>query len=283
MVADNTRRQNKTVSATKTSSKPPASRGENVVVAGVVRWLKYLATELLGAVQDHRKWINSDRARALETIFVISGRLLIYSAYIALAYLAVNSFVGIHNGLAGGIYAIPEHVDGLRVALFYILAAGLVGPVVIIAVGIGIGWAHNLTTAAANRALPRFAQPLIYPSILFVVVAGFATYHSAVTATLASGYLYTKSTIEAASPKGAVAIKIIETPRVDVSGDNGVMENNSSSERELVRLRSIFNSGQPCPVEGQRAEAVSPPELTRPEPGLAPRHDCQVGKAVTHK
>ncbi len=283
MVTDNTRRQNKTVSATKLASKPLPSRGANVVVAGVVRWLKYLATELLGAVQDHRKWINSDRARALETTFVLSGRLLVYSAYIALAYLTVNSFVGIQNGLARGIYAIPEHVDGLRVALFYILAAGLVGPIVVIAVGIGIGWAHNLTTAAANRALPRFAQPLIYPSILLAVVAGFATYHSTVTAMLASGYLYAKSTIEAASPQGAAVIKVIEIPRVDVSGDNEIMENNSSSERELVRLRSIFNKGRPCPVEGQGAEAVSPPELTRPELGLAPRYDCQVGKTVTHK
>ena len=283
MITGNTRRQNKTVSAAKTASKPPVSRGAIVVVAGLVRRLKYLVTELLGAAQDHRKWINSDRARTLETTFARSGRLLVYSAYIALAYLAVNSFVGVLNGLARGVYVIPEHVDGLRVALFYILAAGLVGPIIIIAVGIGIGWAYNLTTAAANRRLPRFAQPLIYPSILFVVVAGFATYHSAVTATLASGYLYTKSTIEAASPEGVVAIKIIETPRVDESGDNEVMENSSASERELVRLRSIFNSGQPCPVEDQGAEVASPPELTRPEPGLAPRHDCQAGKTVTRK
>ena len=281
MVTGHTRRQNKTVSATK-----PASRGANVVIAGVVRWLTYLATELLGAAQDHRKWIHSARARALETTFALAGRFLAYSAYIALVYLAVSSFVDIRNGLARGIYTIPEHVDGMRVALFYILAAGLVGPILIIAVGIGIGWTHNLTTAAANRALPRFVQPLIYPSILFVVVATYATYHSAITATLASGYLHARSNIEAASPQGTapiVAIKEIEIPRMDVSGDIDVMENSSSSERELVRLRSIFNSGQPCPAEGQEAEAVSPPEITRPEPGLAPRHDCQVRNIVTPK
>ncbi len=283
MITGNTRRQNKTVAATKTASKPPASRGAIVVVAGLVRRLKYLVTELLGAAQDHRKWITSDRAHSLETTFALSGRLLVYSAYIALAYLAVNSVVDIRNGLARGIYTIPEHVGGLRVALFYILAAGLVGPIIIIAVGIGIGWAHNLTTAAAYRALPRFARPLIYPSILFVVVAGFAMYHSAVTATLASGYLHAKSNLEAALPQGAVAIQVLEIPGVVESGDNEVMENSSASERELVRLRSIFNSGQPCPVEDQEAEAVSPPEITRPEPGLAPRHDCQVGKIVTTK
>src|SRR4030067_2113530 len=124
MAPDNARQESKAGSARKPIGKSSVAR--NAATASAVHsWLKQLGTELLGAIEDHRKWINADRARALETAFAVSGRLLTYAAYIALAYLAFNSVVAIRSGLTAGIYAIPEHTDGSRVALFPILATGL--------------------------------------------------------------------------------------------------------------------------------------------------------------
>lgn len=251
--------------------------------AGGARLLRQLATELFGAIEDHRKWINSGRARNLETTFEVSGRFLGYAAYIALAYLAFNCVVDIRSGLSTGQYAIPEHVDGSRVALFNILATGLVGPIAIMVIGIGIGWMYNLTTAAANRVLPRFVRPLVHPSIMFAVVVAFAAFHAAVTATVARGYLYAKANIEAASPQEAASIKVIEIPGRDVPSDAEDTGHVSSSEREVVRLRSMFNGGRPCPKEVQGTDLNTQPEAARPEPGLAPSRDCQAEKTAPHE
>jgi hypothetical protein len=248
--------------------------------------LSQQARELTGAIEDHRKWINSDRARALATTFEVSGRLLTYVAYIFLAYLAFTSFVGIRNGLTTGLYTIPVPSEGSRVALFNILATGLVGPIAIIAIGIGIGWMYNLTTAAANRVLPRFVQPLVHPSIMFAVVTAFVAFHAAVTATAARGYLYAKANVEAASPQetaSIASIKVIEIPGRDVPSDAEDTGHVSSNEREVVRLRSMFNSTRPCPKEGQGTELNPQSEVARPEPGLAPGRDCQVEKAAPHE
>ncbi len=243
------------------------------------RWLSLLVSELTEAIGDHRNWINSDRARALETTFDVSGRLLAYAAYAALAYLAFNSFVSIRSGLTGGIYVIPEQNDGSRVALFYILASGLAGPIILIAIGIGIGWMYNLTTAAANRLFPRFVRPLIHPSIMFAVAAIFAAYHSAVTATVARGYLVAKATIIAASPQETASINLAEIPSPEVQGIPETTGQDSPSDRELVRLRSMF-ANRPCANDSQGAELNPQTEVTRPEPGLAPGRDCQPEKPV---
>lgn len=237
-------------------------------------WLSLLASELMGAIGDHRNWINSERARVLGTTFDVSGRLLAYAAYAALAYLAFNSFVSIRNGLAGGIYVIPEQNDGSRVALFYILASGLAGPIILIAIGIGIGWIYNLTTAAANRLFPRFVRPLIHPSIMFAVAAIFAAYHSAVTATVARGYLVAKANIIAASPQETASINPIEIPGPEVQGVPEATGQDSPSDRELERLRSMF-ANRPCVNDGQGADLNPQSGVTRPEPGLAPGRDCR--------
>jgi hypothetical protein len=241
------------------------------------RWLSQLASELKGAIEDHRNWINSDRASVLGTTFDVSGRLLAYAAYAALAYLAFNSFVSIRSGLAGGIYAITEQNDGPRVALFYILASGLAGPIILITIGIGIGWIYNLTTAAANRLFPRFVRPLIHPSIMLAVAAIFAAYHSAVTATMARGYLVAKANIIAASPQETASINLIENPSPEVQGAPEATGQDSPSDRGLVRLRSMFTN-RPCANDGQGAELNPQSEDTRPEPSLAPGRDCRTEK-----
>ena len=276
MAADNTRQASKAGSTRTQIGKSSVARNAATASADPVvpSRLKQLGIELLGAIEDHRKWINSDRARALETAFAVAGRLLAYAAYIALAYLAFDSFVAIRSGLTAGIYAIPEHTDGSRVALFTILATGLVGPIAIILIGVGIGWIYNLTTAAANRLFPRFVQPLVHPSILFSLVAAFAAFHAAVTATVASGYFYAKVNIEAASPQEAVSIKVIEIPNRDDPEAPEEIARDAPSERELVRLRSMFSSGQPC-VQDTQGKELKPQDVdARPEPGLAPGRDC---------
>ena len=251
------------------------------------RLLRQLATELFGAMEDHRKWIDSDRARTLGTTFEVTGRLLTYGAYLALAYLGFASFLDIRSGIATGIYAIPGEIEGSRVALFNILAAGLVGPIVIIGIGIGVGWMYNLTVASANRLLPRFVRPLVHPSVMFLVVAAFGVYQSVVTSKVATGYLYAQANVEAASPQAlpqeAASIKVIEIPGRDVPSDVEDTGHVSSSEREVVRLRSMFNSGRPCPKEVQGTELNPQSEAARPEPGLAPSRDCQVEKTAPHE
>ncbi len=283
MAAANTRRPKRTARATMQADKLSMRHKAANAFASGLRWLRHLAIELLGAIEDHRKWINSDRARVLGTTFEISGRLLTYAACVALAYLAFNSFADIRSGLLTGLYAIPEHSDGSRVALFNILATGLGGPLAIIAVGIGIGWIYNVTTAMANHALPRIVRPLVRPSILFAVVVAFAAFHAGVTATVARGWLYTKANIEAASPQEAASIKVIEIPGRGNTGASEVTEDDSSNERELVRLKSIFNNGRPCSKEGQGAEWNPPSEAARPEPGFAPNRDCQAEKSAPHE
>jgi hypothetical protein len=274
MATDNTRRQNIESSIGRITN-------DNRAVS--IRLLSQLATELFGAIEDHRTWIDSDRARALGTTFEVTGRLLTYGAYLALAYLGFTSFLDIRNGIAAGIYAIPAAIDGSRVALFNILATGLAGPIAIIAIGIGTGWMYNLTTATANRALPRFARPLVHPSIMLVIVAAFGVYQSVVSAKVATGYLHAQANIEAASPQKAVSIKVIEIPSPDVPGDSEATGHASSSERELVRLRSMFNTGRPCAKEGQGTELNPQSEGTRPEPGLASSPDCPVEKTALHE
>lgn len=279
MAAEKTPRPDSTASAITQNGRPSISRNANDVRASVVRWLKYMAIELRGAVEDDRKWINSDRARALGTTFEVSGRLLVYVAYLTLAWLVFTSLVGILDGLTTGAYAIPAHIDGKRVALFNILAAGLVGPITIIAIGIGIGWMYNLTTASANWALPRFARPWVHPSILFAVVAVFSAFHSAVMDTIARGYLHAKANIEAASPRETASIvKIIEGPNAAVPGTSEATGHHSSGDREVARLRSMFESGRPCLTEAKGVELIPQTEAKRPEPGFAPNRDCQVEK-----
>jgi hypothetical protein len=248
----------------------------------VVRWLRNLLAELTGSAEDHRHWINSDRARTLESAFEIFGRLLTYAAYIALAWLAFRSVVGIRSGLAKGIFVIPEYSDGSRVALFNILLSGLAGPIVIIAIGFGIVWLYNLTTAGANRTLPRFVRPLIHPLLIFAVVAAFAFYHSSITATAAKGYLHAKANIDAASPPETVPekIKVIEIPGLGVLNVDETVERDSSSERELVQLKSIFNNRKPCLQESQGTELDPQSEVVRPKPGLAQADDCRVEKTI---
>ena len=283
MAAENTRQHNGTASATTQADKPSTGRNANTASASALSWLRHLTIESLGAIEDHRKWITSDRARTLGSIFEVSGRLLAYAAYISLAWLAFNSFVDIRNGLTTGTYVIPAPSDGSRVALFNILATGLVGPIAIIVIGVGIGWIYNLTTATANRVLPRFVQPLVHPSILFAVVAAFAAFHPAVTATVARGYLFAKANIEAASPQQAVSIKVIEIPDRNVPDVPEVTGHDAPTERELVRLKSMFTSGRPCSNEGQGTELNPQSEVARPEPGLAPGRDCQAEKTAPHE
>jgi len=283
MASENMRRRNGITSAATQNHNFSFGIRTIGVLARIIRWLSHLVTEIRGAVADHRNWIDSDRARVLGTTFDVSGRFLAYAAYIALAYLAFNSVLDIRYGLAAGIYSIPEQVDGTRVALFYVLAGGLAGPIAIIVLGIGIGWLYNLTTATANWALPRFVQPCVHPSILFIVVAAFAVYHSPVTATVAKGYLYAKVTIEAASPQEAGSIKIFEIPSPPIPGIAEATIQEIPGDRELARLRSMFNSSQPCPKEGQGTDLTPQAEAERPEPGLAPRQDCQATTTTPHE
>lgn len=280
METENARRQDRAASAATQTDKSSAGQNAKTICADLFRWLNALVIDVLGAIEDHRKWVNSERARALGTAFEITGRLFTYAAYAALAYLAYNSFASIRNGLTAGVYAIPVLSDGPRVALFNILAGGLVGPFVIIAIGFGIGWSYNLTTAAARRLFPRFVQPWAHPLILFAVVAAFAVFHATVTTTAAWSYLYVRANIEAASPNEVVSIKIIEIPGQDVSDLPEVAIHDSPNERELVRLKSMFNSGLPCPKDDQGATLNPQSEDVRPEPGLAPRRDCQAEKTV---
>mgnify|MGYP001603560802 FL=1 len=103
MANDNTRRRN---------NESSIGRITNDNRAGGIRLLNQLATELLGAMEDHRTWIDSARARTLGTTFEVTGRILTYGAYLALAYLGFTGFLDIRNGIAAGIYAIPAAIDG---------------------------------------------------------------------------------------------------------------------------------------------------------------------------
>jgi len=273
MDVENTRRQIKSSAAVQ-ADKFSANQYAIKICTGLFRRLGKLAVEIRGAIEDHRKWVNSDRARALGTAFEISGRLFTYAAYAALGYLAYNSFVAIRNGLAAGIYVVPVQSDGPRVALFNILAGGLVGPIVIVAIAFAIGWAYNLATAAARRYFPRFVQPCVHPSILFAVVAAFTAYHSTVTTMAAKSYLYAKTNIDAASPDEVVSIKVIEISGQEISHIPDIANHDTPSERELVRLRSMFERGRPCPKENQGTTSNPQTEVVRPEPGLAPGRDC---------
>jgi hypothetical protein len=233
MTTGNTRRQ---------KGEPPiGGRNQDAIPAGGDGWLGQLAAELSGAIGDHRKWIDSDRARTLGTTFEVAGRLFTYGAYLALIYLAFNSFVDIRNGMAMGIYDVPE-IEGSRAVLFRILAAGLVGPIVVIAVGIGVGWVYNLTVAAAYRVLPRFAGPLVHPSVMFAIVAVLGIYHSAVTSKIATGYLTAKATLEAASPAEVTPATDIPVPSHAV---HNAADSGSPGERELARLKAIVNNRLP--------------------------------------
>ncbi len=250
---------------------PAPARNSDEMRAGATRLPGQLVAELIGAIEDHRKWIDSARARTLGRAFEVTGRLLTYGAYLALAYLAITSFLDIRSGIASGVYAIPEEIGGSRIALFHILAAGLVGPIAIIGIGIGVGWVYNLTVASANQLLPRFMRPLIHPSIMLVVVAAFSVYQSVVSSKVASGYLYAQANIAAASPQQPDTEKVIEIPTL---GDADVADQNSSSERELLRLKSMFNNRRPC-SNGDPGPGLNPQaEGSRPEPGLAPGSDC---------
>jgi hypothetical protein len=256
------------------------SRSENGNHADATRWLRQLAGELFGAIEDHRKWIASGRARTLGTVFEVTGRLLTYGAYLALAYLAVTSYLDIRGGIAAGIYAIRSEIGGSRVALFNILAAGLVGPIAVIGTGIGVGWVYNLTVASANRLLPRFVRPLVHPSIMIVVVATFGVYQAVVSSIVATGFLYGRANIAAASPQHADAEKVMV---ISAPAGTDVVDRDTSSERELLRLRSIFNNRRPCPQEGTEPALNAQTEASRPEPGFAPSSDCQAEQTSLQK
>lgn len=272
MAARTTRKQNK--SATTPNDEPSFTRHASGVGSAAIRWLSRLAGEWSGAVEEHRKWINSERARALGNAFDVSGRLFSYAAYITLAWLAFNAFVVIRNGLAAGIYALPEQNEGSRVALFNILAGGLLGPIILIAIGIGIGWIYNLAIASAQRIFPRFVQPLVHPSILLTLAAGFAVFNSATTTTAARGYLLAKANIEAALQHNIATVTVIEIPAPAVQDVAEVTGDGSSGERELVRLRSMF-ANRPCVPADQGAPANPEPQDQLPQPGMTSAADCR--------
>lgn len=294
MAAENKRRQNKVASATAQTSKSPIGSESNAVPAGSATWLSRQTAELLGAIEEHRRWIHSGRALALGSAFEVAGRLLAYVAFSVLVYQAFTSFVDARHAVATMPYVVPGQIDSSRAALYNILAAGLVGPIVIIALWIGIGWAYNLATAAANRVLARFVQPLVRPAILFAVVAAFAAFHSAVTQTVASGYLFAKVNIEAATPHQVAITKANEVPdpvvpAATVSADHDPVVPSAtvstgqdlSGEGDVQRLRSMFNGGRPCPKVTQGPELDPEAEIVRPEPGLATNRDCPTEKEKT--
>ena len=274
MTFNKLRQQGKSVHAIGQTSNISEKRAAINIQHGIVQSLRELMQQLLGAVDDHRNWIPSDRARALESAFEISGRLLGYAAFFAIAYLVLNSVLDIRHGLGTGLYRLPESGDDARVALFNILAGGLIGPIVVAAIGFGVGWVYNLTTAAANQALPRFARTLIRPIIIVAVAAAYAAMHSMITATAAIGWLHVKTNIDAALPKNAGSQQTFEALESNDKGTGDAMRHESVNDRELARLKSIFHDSRPCLEEKTGVDINSPTEASRPQPGLAPNRAC---------
>ena len=107
MTADNSRRQRRAASTTTQVSSSSAGGDPGGIPESLVRWLTELVSELRGAIEDHRKWTDSDRARSLGNAFVVVGRFLTYAAYLVLAYQTFDSYVDADRGIAAGHYAIP--------------------------------------------------------------------------------------------------------------------------------------------------------------------------------
>jgi hypothetical protein len=119
--------------------------------------------------------------------------------------------------------------------------------------------------------MPRFARPLIHPSVMFVVVATFGAFQAAVSQKVATGYLYAQANIAAASPQHHEAEKVFV---ISIPDGADIVDRESSSERELLRLKSILNNRRPCSNEGPGPALNAQTEALRPEPGFAPSGDC---------
>jgi hypothetical protein len=227
--------------------------------------------EILGAIEDHRNWIDSDRARTLGKATEVAGRLLAYGAYLALAYWGYTSWLGIRGALAMGTGLPAAGIGDSRLALFYILAAGLLAPLLLIGIYIGGGWIYNTMVAKAHRALPRFAGPMIHPSLLLVAAAILGFCQTTVLSQIATGCRFAKATVVAASGHKVAATHALD--RVNNSVNTDLL---SDREKELLRVRAAIIGHYSCLNEEQDAAGGSRSEASEQGAGPDSPGDCLV-------
>lgn len=123
---------------------------------------------LQGAVRDHRQWINSPRARALEEGFELLAQVLTYLGLLLWIWVIYLVWFDASKLLAGAVAEAPGDALDARSMLFIVLAGAFVVPAVLFAAVFVVVWAYRLGEALANRWLPRFARCLYFPVVVLV-------------------------------------------------------------------------------------------------------------------
>jgi hypothetical protein len=217
------------------------------IAVRVVRWSHQQLKELLLAVQEHHRWINSPRARVLEEWTVRASVLFHYAAYLLFALLAYQLWVGFTYQLPlnspTGLLIAQDSLD-LRSSLFYVFAGAFLIPAGLFVLWFVVKWAYKLLEAAAYRRLPRFMRLPFYPLVLCGVALAGLGYHKPAATLMARVYVEARVVVMIAKQSGAGQRELVQAGSLQPATTV-----NTQSEKLVEELRKHYEdrSSQPPP------------------------------------
>ena len=167
-----------------------------------MKWIqKIFATlgELQGAMRDHRQWIQSPRAQALEESTEVLVRVLTAAAALAWLWVAYIVWSGAEKALQGRVIEVPADALEARSALFYAFMGAFAIPAAVFAAGFVVVWTYRIGRAVSYRYLPRFVHGLYFPVVLIAAAVVAAEIQPAISATAAQVWLQGETVLASAT------------------------------------------------------------------------------------
>ncbi len=166
--------------------------------------LRYARDDLLEAIRDSRAGRRSHGALHLAQLVDQAAQILTLIAYALLAYTAYQMWLDGNDLMEGVQFTVEGDVADARQALFYVFAAALGGPLLIIIAALAIGFVYNTVAATAYRVVPRLLRPLFYPLVLLALTFVSAPYQDDLVDAACDLYITAKTTTTAAEGQGVM-------------------------------------------------------------------------------
>lgn len=199
----------------------------------LLRRLYDLLAEWLGAVRDHRQWVNSIRAKQLEDTVEVLAQALFYLGMLALIWVGYTLWYGADKALIGTTVDVPQDILEARSALGYVLVGAFAVPAVVFGVGFVMVWLYRLGRDVATHSLPRFAHCLYLPLVLLATAAALSVGQPALSGLAARVWLQGE-TILASAGKHQVAY-----PPSHVAPDSKTLPSLPASLEALRRAQPL--------------------------------------------
>ena len=217
------------------------------VFVHVIRWLQQQASNVLAAIQEHHRWIDSPRARALEEWSERISVLLLCGAYLAFGYLGYRLWVDV-TPLAARISQVAPEVTAdvldVRSSLFHVFAGAFLIPAGLFVTWFVVKWTYRLLAVAANRRLPRFTRVLVYPVVLCCVALVMHGYRTPITTLLAHAYVQGRATVATARQP---TLRVVEAEPPSSQQPTTLVNTRTTELIEELRKRNRNSNNQQPP------------------------------------